>query len=144
MKAISKEQIDELDTWWDDYQECEMVRLDHLQALYDNAPSVDSEPVAYTWKVDLGRYKTDGFGKENPWANDSIEHQAKFEIKPLYTTPQPDRVAELEAKLKEYEADAKRWSKFVYLAERGNLPDSVMEGYSKKEITHDIDQAMKG
>lgn len=75
------------------------LMMDEWLAANKQPEPVESEPVAFTNKAQLG-YVTDGMHPDIPlamWSKNTPYADANI---PLYTTPQPDRVAELEAALK--------------------------------------------
>lgn len=70
-----------------------VIAVKRIAEKLDAAPEVSGDAVAYRWNSWFGF----GYGENNPFGNDSAEHQAKLNVIPLYTTPQPDRTAQLEA-----------------------------------------------
>lgn len=142
MKAISKEQIEHaiMHTDGDSVEQ-------RILALYDNAPSVVGEAVGYMSTASLINLQN---------GNDVIVGK-KNELRDIgvYTIPQPDRVAELEAKLKEYEADAKRWNSLMLIYANNpnvnnyhkaslHVPWLHVKEYTKESFNESFDQAMKG
>lgn len=99
-KVITKEQIEALPRCamicaglavaMIEHESGKYISVDEITKLYDNAPSVgNSEPVCNLW-VDPATLN---------YEVDRCTHPLN-ELIPVYTTPQPDRVAELEEALK--------------------------------------------
>ena len=73
---------------------------DNLRALLDKAEVVSGEPVAFYWVDKDGNklYSAPYFGLPSNETVESANLRQHYHV-PLYTTPQPSRIAELEAEI---------------------------------------------